>query len=149
MKDRYDICAGHENLLSGTDMAEYRDHLKLKDESRNYKARVKDNVKKDPYLSEMLQCLTKWESSLYYERKLNVQNLTVYDYRNGQGHCNVWSEVDAMRGSYEIALCVVSYLNELQNQHVQDVILFSDSCGGTKTFFYAMVCSGNDEILIH
>ncbi|KAK3804480.1 hypothetical protein RRG08_054915 [Elysia crispata] len=87
-----------------TDMAEYRDHLKLKDESRNYKARVKDNVKKDPYLSEMLQCLTKWESSLYYERKLNVQNLTVYDYRNGQGHCNVWSEVDAMRGSYEIAL---------------------------------------------
>ena len=48
MKDRCDICAGHENLLTGTDMAEYRDHLKLKDESRNYKAREKDNVKKDP-----------------------------------------------------------------------------------------------------
>ena len=38
MKDRCDICAGHENLLTGTDMPE----------SRNYKARVKDNVKKDP-----------------------------------------------------------------------------------------------------
>ena len=35
MKDRCDICAGHENLLKGTDMAEYHDHLKLKDESRN------------------------------------------------------------------------------------------------------------------
>ena len=63
MKDRCDICAGHENLLTGTDMAEYRDHLKLKDESRNYKARVKNNVMKDPYMSaavfhllEVLQC---------------------------------------------------------------------------------------------
>ena len=62
-------------------------------------------------------------------RKLNVYNLTVYDYRNGQGHCNVWSEVDAIRGSNEIASCVFSYLNELRNQF-KDVILFSDSCGG-------------------
>ena len=112
MKDRCDICAGHENLLTDTDMAKYRDDLKLKDESRNYEARVKDNVKKDPYMSaavfdlqEVLQCPTSGESSLSYKQKLIVYYLTVYNYRNGQGHCNVWSEVDAMRGSNEIATC--------------------------------------------
>ena len=73
-------------------------------------------------LQEVLQCPTSVESSLYYERKLNVYNLTVYDYRNGQGHCNVWSEEDAMRGSNEIASCVFSYLNELRNKQVKDVI---------------------------
>ena len=83
-------------------------------------------------LQEVLQCPTSGESSLYHKRKLNVYNLTVYGYRNGQGHCNIWSEVDAMRGSNEIASYVFSYLNELINQQVKDVILFSDSCGEQK-----------------
>ena len=80
-------------------------------------------------LQEVLQCPTSGESSCYYKRKLTVYNLTVYDYRKGQGHCSVWSEVDAMRGSNEIASCVFSYLNELRNQQVKNIILFSDSCG--------------------
>ncbi|KAK3802981.1 hypothetical protein RRG08_051736 [Elysia crispata] len=67
--------------------------------------------------------------------KVNVNKWlrnAVYGYRNGQGHCNIWSEVDAMRGSNEIASYVFSYLNELINQQVKYVILFSDSCGEQK-----------------
>ena len=69
-------------------------------------------------------------SHVYTTRKLNMYNLTVYDYRNGQGYFNVRAETTAMRGSNETASCVYRYLERISKEGVKKVTLFSDSCGG-------------------
>ena len=81
-------------------------------------------------LEEVLPTPSSVESCLYYKRKLNMYNLTVYDYRNGQGYFNVWAETTAMRGSNEIASCVYRYLEPISKEGVKKVTLFSDSCRG-------------------
>ncbi|GFN99865.1 hypothetical protein PoB_002637100 [Plakobranchus ocellatus] len=89
-------------------------------------------------LEEILPYPSSRESCLSNKRKLNVFNLTVYDYRDGQGFCHIWSEVEALRGSNEIVSSVDNYLKRLKEQSIQEVVSFSDSCGGqnrTKNFF--------------
>ena len=45
-------------------------------------------------LEEVLPTPSSTESCLYYKQKLNTFDLTVYDYRHGQGFCHVWPETE-------------------------------------------------------
>lgn len=136
MKDRCDTCTAYENTKS-TESEEYKEHRRLVEESRLFKSKIKDGLLGDQSkcaavfdLEEVLPCPSSNESCLYYKRKLSTYNLTVFDYRNGQGHCYVWPETEALRGSNEIASCVFMYLTQLKAEGISQVVLFSDSCGG-------------------
>lgn len=138
MKDRCDCCSGYENVKDHDEETEeeYKWHINLKEASRKYKDRVKAMLKDDETLDsavfdleEVLSAPSSFESSLYYKRKLNTYNLTVYRYRNGQGFCYVWPETEGLRGSNEIASCLYKYLENYSREGRKKVVLFSDSCG--------------------
>lgn len=69
------------------------------------------------------------DSQLYYKRKLNVYNFTIFDAFNKDGHCYVWDECSGKKGSIEIGTCLLKYLFELPTT-VHHVSSFSDTCGG-------------------
>lgn len=67
-------------------------------------------------------------SMLYYTRNFNIYNLNIHE--NGNGNFYVWTEVDASRGSREIASCIIKHLNENLKEDTAETILWSDSCSG-------------------
>lgn len=69
------------------------------------------------------------DSQLYYRRKLNVYNFTIFDCHNNDGYCFVWDECNGRKGSSEIGTCILRYLRQLPPS-VSHVSSFSDTCGG-------------------
>ncbi|GFR90754.1 DNA repair protein rhp54 [Elysia marginata] len=68
---------------------------------------------------------------MYYSRQLNNYNLPVYGYHDKTGYNYLWNETKAKRGSNEIASCVITYLDNLnEKRSFKTVRLLSDSCGG-------------------
>ncbi|XP_048240747.1 uncharacterized protein LOC125374054 [Haliotis rufescens] len=68
-------------------------------------------------------------SEIFYMRKLNCYNFTVHDAVHKSGTCFLWSEVDAQRGSCEIASCLQIQLKAMP-PNINHVILYSDTCTG-------------------
>ena len=68
-------------------------------------------------------------SLMYYMRKLFCYNQSVYNLSNQSGTCYLWSEVEAGRGSYEVATCLRLQLQSLP-LNIEHVVLYSDACGG-------------------
>ena len=66
---------------------------------------------------------------LYYLRKLNVFNFTVFEHASKKGFAFVWNECEGKRGSAEIGTCLVKYISTI-GPKVVHLIIFSDSCGG-------------------
>ena len=139
MKDRCDTCTSFENSaeLNEEEQDEYRKHLKLKADSRIYKDKVKTDVKHQEGLTaavfdlqEVLPSPKGEESCLFYKRKLNVYNFTMYNLSNKQGHCYTWAEHEGLRGSNEVSSCVYDFLEKEHNNGAKEAILFADACGG-------------------
>ena len=57
-------------------------------------------------LEEVLITPKSFESSLYYKRRLNTYNFTIYNLGKNEGHRYIWNETIAGRGASEIASCV-------------------------------------------
>ena len=150
LKDRCDVCAAYENgCFTEAEDEDYKKHIQMKEESRQFKHEVKAAVKINPCLAaavfdleEVLPTPSSVESCLYYKRKLNTYNLTVYDYRNGQGYCNVWAETTAMRGSNEIASCVYRYLERISKEGVKKVTYFLTAVEDKTEIRTSLQCSG-------
>ncbi|GFO49965.1 tRNA uridine 5-carboxymethylaminomethyl modification enzyme mnmg [Plakobranchus ocellatus] len=119
-KDRYDFCVSFENLS----LDEKNKQMHLYDDHHRNKARVQEKKIKDKEesrtnkkklsvcfdLQEVLMTPHSNASVLFYKRKLNTFNLSLYDLGSGQAVCNVWHEGIAARGSNEIGSCVFDYL---------------------------------------
>lgn len=69
------------------------------------------------------------DNQLYFKRKLNVYNCTVFDSFNTDGYCLVWDECSGRKGSSEIASCLFKYISQLP-ETVSHISTFSDTCGG-------------------
>lgn len=80
-------------------------------------------------LQAILQLPYAAENQLYYVRKLNVYNFTIYDSSDKSGHCFVWDELNGNKGSNEIGSCLITYLKSLPKT-VRHIASFSDTCGG-------------------
>lgn len=80
-------------------------------------------------LQAILQCPYAAENQLYYTRKLNVYNFTIFDSYNSNGINFLWDECNGKKGSNEIGSCLLAYLKTLP-PHVKHVASFSDTCGG-------------------
>lgn len=81
------------------------------------------------------------DNQVYYRRKLNVYNFTIFEGHNSNGECFVWDECAGSKGSSEIATCLFKYLTSLPAT-VKHVTTYSDTCGGqngNKFFAAAML----------
>ena len=140
-KDQCSTCSIYAMKKTGGSVDEkeeelYQQHLKRKQQAREQKEADKQEALKDPTkhvvtvdLQAVLQAPCGLVSQLYYKRKLSVYNFTVYSLADGKGTCFIWDETEGMRGSCEIATCLVMYLRSLPRT-VKEVTIYSDCCGG-------------------
>lgn len=80
-------------------------------------------------------------SSFYYKSKLSTYNLSFFNMGSGTGHCYLWHEGLARRGSNEVGSCILHFLeNNFAGEG--NVILYSDNCAGqNKNKYIASVYS--------
>lgn len=150
-KDRCDFCVFFENLSAEEKEKEqhrFDEHQRNKVKLREKMTKDKEESIKDPSklsvcfdLQEVLMTPHSTASVLYYKRKLNTYNLSLYDLGSRQAVCNVWHEGVAARGSNEIGSCVFDYLKCSSERGVKCVKLYSDSCGGQNRnkYFLTMI----------
>ncbi|XP_077295738.1 uncharacterized protein LOC143917974 [Arctopsyche grandis] len=82
-------------------------------------------------LNSVLQIPSADASPMYYSRKVSTYNLTVYESMAPNNvFCFCWTELNGKRGSSEIGSCLFEYLTKYLPDHVTEVSMFSDSCGG-------------------
>ena len=90
-----------------------------------------DRVQGICYDLEKVFTLPKAPSNVfYYTRNLNVYNLGIHDGRRDKGFFYVWVENEAGRGAREIASCLTKFLGTHLQDKAEELILWSDSCGG-------------------
>ena len=83
-------------------------------------------------MQKVLPCPLLQTGVVYYKRQLAVYNLTVYESSKqggNKGHCFMWNETIAGRGSQEIGSCLWKWMDGLPEE-IKDIRLYSDSCGG-------------------
>lgn len=115
----------------------YDQHVIDRDTVRQTKNAVKERLQCEETLAcavydfqHVLPC-PKGETSLfYYKRKLSVFNFTMYDMKGRDVTCYMWHEGEAGRGGNEVATCVRRYIEAKSRDGKQEIIFFSDGCGG-------------------
>jgi len=106
-------------------------------------------------LQAVLQTLCSLVSQIYYMRKLNCYNLSIYNLGSQSATCYLWTEVDAKRGACEIGSALHLQLLSLPG-NIKHVILYSDACSGQNrnqftatALMHAVVNLPNIEIIDH
>ena len=141
-KDQCNTCnkyhqAVREGLSLTPEMTEeYETHQTRKARARLEKETDKEKAKNSTNmfvatfdLQSVLYTPCTLVSLMYYMRKLCCYNLSVYNLSNQSGTCYLWSEVEAGRGSCEVATCLRLQLQSLP-LNIEHVVLYSDACGG-------------------
>jgi len=81
-------------------------------------------------------------SVFFYKRLLSVYNFGISQKGSkNSGHMYLWSEDQGLRGSNEVASCLIKFLQEKANDDVMEFHSFSDGCTGqnwNKTMVYTM-----------
>jgi len=78
-----------------------------------------------------------------YKRKLATYNLCAFNLLSHEGHCFMWAENTAGRGSIEIASCIFKHIGtQLSlNPDITSIKMMSDSCGGqNRNNYFATMC---------
>ncbi|XP_052218286.1 uncharacterized protein LOC127835889 isoform X3 [Dreissena polymorpha] len=147
LKDQCDLCVSFKNANEHdkSEMASnYKRHLQNKDLVKAEKTKDKEKAKlvntmcvASFDLEQILQTPHSFESCLFYKRRLNSYNFTLYDMGNSNGYCYVWNETIAKRGGCEIASCVKLFIEQKSSEGVKDFVFYSDNClGQNKNKFY-------------
>lgn len=66
----------------------------------------------------------------FYKRQLWFYNSGIHSASDDTGHCYVWIEGEAGRGAQEVGSCLVKYIETKLSATVENLILWSDCCGG-------------------
>ena len=123
-------------FVSDMEKYNYDEHLRRKEEARREKENDKEASKKDKSiysatfdLQAVLYTPCSNVSKVFYKRKLNCYNFTVFSLADKCGACYIWDETNGQRGSSEIGSCLITHLKSLPST-VKHVILYSDCCSG-------------------
>ncbi|XP_072399595.1 uncharacterized protein [Diabrotica undecimpunctata] len=118
----------------------YQMHLERKDAAMKEKEADKQRATdENGFISiscdmqSVLHIPTSEISLLYYLRKLNLYNFTIYESAPpNDAFCYFWTEVNGKRGSCEIGTCLSLYIQSLteNRKNVMHLTIFSDTCGG-------------------
>lgn len=139
-KDQCELCTKYSEADVERKMqmvAEYNEHVKRKEECQQAKAVDKSEASEKANvaiatfdLQSVLSVPCSQVSCMYYSRKLNTYNLTIYSLKApNHAVCYCWSETDGKIGSNETGTCLFKWLKNLPSA-VDEVILYSDTCGG-------------------
>ena len=128
-------CSSEEEKVSmKADMEKHlSDHKGIRQLKEMHKDRSKGDKHFEAFVFDLEEVLPtpKVNCSLwYYKRKVSTYNLSWYELGSSEVTCNVWNEATAGRGSNEISSCIFTALHDAAKRGVQDVKLYSDSCGG-------------------
>lgn len=115
----------------------YDRHIEYKNKSYIAKDQDKKRSNEDPSfasitidLQKVLQIPSGDVSLLYYLRKLNVYNATIYEAcLPNNAYCIMWSEINEKKGSNEIGTALYKWIMKLP-QIVSEISIFSDTCAG-------------------
>jgi hypothetical protein len=69
-----------------------------------------------------------FESCLFYKRRLNSFNFTIYDLGSSDGFCYLWNESIGKRGACEISSCVHEFLQSKARLGIKNFVFYSDNC---------------------
>ena len=148
IKDQCDLCASYHNSNENqkqTMQSTYDSHLANKNAAQENKITDKEKAQEKNTdfiaacfdLEEVLLTPHSFESALYYKRRLNTYNFTLYDFGSTDGHCFVWNESIASRGVCEIASCVYTFIKTKSESGKKSFVFFSDNCSAqNKNKFY-------------
>ncbi|CAB3245065.1 unnamed protein product [Arctia plantaginis] len=128
---RYESSGRLENLKE-----EYDDHIFRKNECQAAKQADKErSINDSTYLvvtadmQSTLQIPVSDVGVLYYTRKLNVQNYTIYTAKPpNDAYCILWNEINGKRGSVEIATAI-DWVTQIPST-IKEITIYSDTCAG-------------------
>lgn len=117
--------------------AKYTSHIEEKEKIRKIKAKCKEESMKSALvasaafdLEQVFNFPMSLESLVFYKRRLAGFNFTMYELGTKNCDCYFWDETQSRRGSSEIASCVFSFLQRLdETKHIK-ANLFADGCPG-------------------
>lgn len=137
-KDQCALCQSYTNSSEEERekvQARYDDHNRNKLLSREEKSKDANLAREGSLivacfdLQAVLQVPCGDISVLYYKRKLNCFNFTIFDVGKKEGFCFFWNESIAKRGVNEIGSCIQIFLQE-NCQTQQPVVFYSDNAAG-------------------
>lgn len=76
---------------------------------------------------------TPWGSSmlLFYSRKLEYNNLSIYESETKNGYCYLWPEIDVQRESNEISSIIFKYLISIGTKgNIHEIAFYFNNCPG-------------------
>ena len=134
VKDQCDLCMSYLNGKDDQQLkmkTQYEEHLNNKSLVRKIKQTDKIKAETDPSLvsacfdlQEVLLTPKSFENSMYYKRRLNTFNFSIYNMANKDGFCYIWNESISSRGAYEFRL-VCMILSTSIIHKVKKISLFS------------------------
>ncbi|XP_028167675.1 uncharacterized protein LOC114358018 [Ostrinia furnacalis] len=130
-----------KNCTSDVERKQYQEekeiHLKRAEELRRdmkedmMKAKTEDNFECITFDMEKTLPLPRIPTSVvFYKRQLWFYNCSVHTGSDNIGHCYVWVEGEAGRGSQEVGSCISKYIKHKLDPKVEHLVLWSDCCGG-------------------
>lgn len=78
-------------------------------------------------LEKILTCPRSETSIMFYLNKVSLFNFTIFDLGPGQGHCYVWTEVDANKGPNEVGTCVLTFIIMKVGKGTKKFVFYSDA----------------------
>ena len=101
-------------------------HIENKTLARNAKDTAKAIAQSDDTfcaacfdLQQVMMLPKASQSCLFYTRKLNNYNLSLYSLGSSDAHCYVWNEAVGGRGSCEVASCVYDFIKSMAAKNVK------------------------------
>ncbi len=128
-KDKCETCLGHQHGHVTDTIFEH--HVTMKEEAREAKDIDKEEGK-FVYVMDVeavLLCPKSNASSMYYKTKLNIHNFTLYNLKNGAGHCYFWDETAADLSADVFASMLYDFIsNKINFEPGDEIIFYSDGC---------------------
>ena len=163
-KDLCDECTAFRYLPEDQKLlrqAEYNIHIKNK-----LRAKELMDLDKEEALTNKSICAASFDvektlttprsnvSMMYYKRKLNVYNFTIYNLVTHEGICYLWNETIGGKGANEIASCLWRFIKLNVDNGVKEFRFYSDNCGAqnrNKSLFsmYARAVKKYNIVIIH
>lgn len=78
-------------------------------------------------LQKILTCPRSETSIMFYLNKISMYNFTIFDAGLCQGHCYVWTEVDAAKGANEVGTCVLTFIIMKVGKGTKKFVFYSDA----------------------
>lgn len=127
----------------------YEKHLSDKRIAQDLKTADIDRIKSNPDptecvltcdLEKVFLCPKGENAEFFYKSKLSCYNFTIFVSGAQKGHCFVWDQTEAGRGSAEISSCLWKFFVIYVGKGVKVFIIYSDNCSGQNKnqFLFAM-----------